>query len=178
VAECGPDSSADIAPFASFRHDSTRASWASVGNILADSFSRIVQTRLRMDARIPTHGVLFEASRFWVLHRRRDYGPFDYEWSQDFAGVELMYAGRKFGEYCSKDEIFADLKEFRLPAAVVDVATIVLGCLIFGVLNGLPESERRQFICDRLVAGGYRRFAQLSTRPEPPLIDRQPRREA
>src|ERR1700685_357358 len=120
-------------------------------------------TRLRMDSRIPTHGVLFEASRFWVLHRRRDYGPFDYEWSQDFAGVELMYAGKKFGEYCSKEEIFADLKEFRLPAAVVDVATIVLGCLVFGVLNGFPESERRKFICDQLVAGGYDRFAQLAS---------------
>ncbi len=121
----------------------------------------------------PTHGVLFEGSRFWVLHRRRDYGPFDYEWSQDFAGVELMYAGKKFGEYCSKDEIFADLKEFRLPAAVVDVATIVLGCMVFGVLNGLPEAERRQLICDRLAAGGYERFAQLVIRPEPPLINRR-----
>jgi hypothetical protein len=125
-----------------------------------------------MDARLPTHGVLFEASRFWVLHRRRDYGPFDYEWSQDFAGVELMYAGRKFGEYCSKDEIFADLKEFRLPAAVVEVATIVLGSLVFCVLNGVPEPERRQFIGEQLVAGGYQRFAQLSTRPEPPATTR------
>ena len=130
-----------------------------------------------MDGRVPTHGVLFEGSRFWVSHRRRDYGPFDYEWSQDFAGVELIYAGRKFGEYCSKEEIFADLKEFRLPATVVEVATIVLGCLVLGVLNGLPEGARRQFICEQLVAGGYQRFAQLSTRPEPPLIDRQPRRE-
>jgi hypothetical protein len=130
-----------------------------------------------MDGRVTTHGVLFEGSRFWVSHRRRDYGPFDYEWSQDFAGVELMYAGTKFGEYCSKEEIFADLKEFRLPATVVEVATIVLGCLVLGVLNGLPEGARRQFICDQLVAGGYERFSQLSTRPEPPLINRQPRRE-
>jgi hypothetical protein len=82
--------------------------------------------------------------------------------------VELMYAGTKFGEYCSKDEIFADLKEFRLPAAVVEVATIVLGCLIFGILNGLPEAKRRQLICDQLVAGRYERFAQLAFRPEPP----------
>ncbi len=131
-----------------------------------------------MESRVPTHGIAFGGSGFWVLHRRRDYGPFDYEWSQDFAGVELMYAGTKFGEYCSKDEIFADLKEFRLPAAVVDVATIVLGCLVFGVLNGLPEPERRQLICDRLVAAGYERFAQLSTRPVPPLPDPQSRREA
>ncbi len=98
-----------------------------------------------MDSRVPTHGVLFEASRFWVLHRRRDYGPFDYEWSQDFAGVELIYAGTKFGEYCSKDEIFADLKEFRLPAAVVEVATIVLGCLSLPAYStACLEPERRR----------------------------------
>jgi hypothetical protein len=132
---------------------------------------------VKSEPRVSTHGVLFEGSRFWVTHRRRDYGPFDYEWSQDFAGVELMYAGKKFGEYCSKEEIFADLKEFRLPTAVVDVATIVLGCLVFGVLNGFPESERRKFICDQLVAGGYDRFAQLASRPEPPLSNRpDPRR--
>jgi len=125
-----------------------------------------------------SHGVLFQGSRFWVIHRRRDFGPFDYEWSQDFAGVELMYAGKKFGEYCSKDEIFADLKEFRLPATVVDVATIVLGCLVFGVLNGQSEPERRQLIRNQLVAGGYERFAQLATRPEPPLSNRQDSRRA
>jgi hypothetical protein len=121
---------------------------------------------------VATHQVLLQGSRFWVTHRRRDYGPFDYEWSQDFAGVELMYAGKKFGEYCSKDEIFADLKEFRLPVAVVDVATIVLGCLVFGVLNGVPEPERRQLIRDKLVSAGYERFAQLVTRPEPPVSNR------
>jgi hypothetical protein len=122
--------------------------------------------------------VLFEGSRFWVTHRRRDYGPFDYEWSQDFAGVELIYAGKKFGEYCSKDEIFADLKEFRLPTAVVEVATIVLGCLLFGVLNGMPEADRRQFISDQLIAGGYERFAQLAIRPEPPVGKRRDRPRA
>jgi hypothetical protein len=120
-----------------------------------------------------SHGVLFDGSRFWVTHRRREYGPFDYEWSQDFAGVELIYSGTKFGEYCSKDEIFADLKEFELPAAVVDVATIVLGCLIFSVLSGLPEAERRQFMCAKLVAAGYERFAQFAKRPEPPLGNRR-----
>jgi hypothetical protein len=124
---------------------------------------------------VTTHGVLFEGSRFWVTHRRRDYGPFDYEWSPDFAGVELMYAGKKFGEYCSKDEIFADLKEFRLPATVVEVATIVLGCLVSSVLDGRPEAERRQLIREQLVAAGYERFS-LATRPEPPAANRRTRR--
>jgi hypothetical protein len=157
---------AGLARFASFRNDLAPR---QVRSRPAVSFGSNGQD----DKMLLSHGVLFEGSRFWVTHRRRDYGPFDYEWSQDFAGVELMYAGKKFGEYCSKDEIFADLKEFRLPAAVVDVATIVLGCLLFGVLNGLPEADRRQFICDQLIAGGYERFAQLATRPEPPLINRR-----
>jgi hypothetical protein len=125
-----------------------------------------------------THGILFEGSRFWVTHRRRDYGPFDYEWSQDFAGLEFTYGGKKFGEYCSKEEIFADLKEFRLPATVVEVATIVMGCLIFGVLHGQPEADRRRFIRDRLVSGGYERFAQLTSRPERPREDSGRRRGA
>ena len=135
-----------------------------LGNLETQESSQ--KSFLRRARAVTTHGVLFEGSRFWVTHRRRDYGPFDYEWSHDFAGVELIYAGKKFGEYCSKDEIFADLKEFRLPAAVVEVATIVLGCLVRGVLNGQPEAERRQLIRDQLVAAGYERFSQLATRPE------------
>ncbi len=110
-----------------------------------------------------------------MTHRRREYGPFDYEWSPDFAGMELIYAGKKFGEYCSKDEIFADLKEFQLPISVVEVATIVLGSLVYGVLNGLSEAERRTLICNQLIAGGYERFTQLVIRPESPLNNRRRR---
>jgi len=103
----------------------------------------------------------FEGTRFWVTHRRRSFGPFDYEWSKDFCGVELTYRGRKFGEYCSTDEIFADLKEFELPTTVVEVSSIVLGCVIFGVLNGLNEAERRSLLIERLTSSGYAKFADL-----------------
>jgi hypothetical protein len=86
------------------------------------------------------------------------YGPFDYEWTTDFCGVEMLYDGQKFGEYCSCDEIFADLKPFRLPMRVVRVTSIVMGCVLFGVLNGLKEVERRQLLDCRLRESGCEQF--------------------
>jgi hypothetical protein len=106
-----------------------------------------------------SHGVQLDGSRFWVKHRRRVYGPFDYEWTSDFCGVEMLYNGQKFGEYCSADEIFADLKPFQLPMCVVQVTSIVMGCVLFGVLNGLKEAERNQLLGERLRELGYGQFA-------------------
>lgn len=123
-----------------------------------------------------THGIVFQGSRFWVTHRRRRYGPFDYEWSKDFAGIELTFAGDKFGEYCGKEEIFADLKAYGLPAAVVPVATIVIGCVVYGVLNGLQEAERARLIVDHLVQRGFGRFAQIETEPDSEAARRNFRR--
>jgi hypothetical protein len=105
------------------------------------------------------HAIEFDGSRFWVIHRRKKYGPFDYEWSPDFCGVEMLYAGTKFGEYCSIDEVFADLKPFGLPMSVVSVTSIVIGCVLFGILKGLPESERRKLVAIRLKEHGYERFS-------------------
>jgi hypothetical protein len=119
-----------------------------------------------------THGIVFQGSQIWIVHRRQRYGPFDYEWSKDFAGIELMFAGRKFGEYCGKDEIFADLKEFRLPSVVTRVATIALGCRIYGVLNGFRECERDRMILGQLCEQGYERFAFVESEPEPPVAER------
>ena len=100
-----------------------------------------------------------------MIHRRRKYGPFDYEWSKDFLGVELMYTGKKFGEYCSREEIFADLKEFQLPRTVVEVGSIVLGSTVCGILDGLSEEARRKLIIGHLEAEGFERFAD-GTDPE------------
>src|ERR1043165_9080113 len=113
---------------------------------------------------LPTHGLRFSDTRFWVTHRRREYGPFDYEWSKDFCGIELTFAGRKFGEYCSDNEIFADLKEFQLPTSVMEVGSIVIGCIVYGVLNGLGDEERVQLLVRRLEASGHGKFADISTR--------------
>jgi len=105
-----------------------------------------------------SHAVELDGSRFWVIHRRRKYGPFDYEWSTDFRGVELLYDGTKFGEYCSLEELFADLKPFGLPMSVVSVTSIVMGCVLFGIFHGLKESERRDLVAVRLREHGYGRF--------------------
>lgn len=113
-----------------------------------------------------SHGLKFDGSRFWVLHRRREYGPFDYQWSADLRGLELIYRGQKFGEHCSADEIFADLKEFHLPRSVVEVASIVLGCRLFGIVNELSETERREFLIQKLCEHGYERCAEACREDE------------
>jgi hypothetical protein len=104
------------------------------------------------------HAITLEGTRFWVRHRRRTYGPFDYEWSPDFCGMELLYNGEKFGEYCSREEIFADLKAFQLPMSVVSVTAIVMGCVIAGVLNGLNPAERQSLLDDSLATHGFAHF--------------------
>jgi hypothetical protein len=108
-----------------------------------------------------THGLKFSGTRFWVTHRRRDFGPFDYEWNKDFLGIELLYRGEKFGEYCSSEELFADLKPFELPMRVVEVASIAMGCILFGMLSGFGEFEREQLLLGRLRTLGYGQFAHI-----------------
>jgi hypothetical protein len=105
-----------------------------------------------------SHRIEMVGSRFWVVHRRKRYGPFDYEWSSDFRGVEMHYDGTKFGEYCSVEELFADLKPFGLPMSVVSVTTIVMGCVLFAVFHGLREGERRDLVLQRLREHGFDRF--------------------
>lgn len=110
---------------------------------------------------ISPHGLRFAESRFWVTHRRREYGPFDYEWSKDLRGVELTYRDQKFGEYCSDDEIYADLTEFKLPLSVVEVGSIVIGCIVFALLNGLGQLEFAELLTERLKASGHGRFLHI-----------------
>lgn len=101
-------------------------------------------------------GLRFEDTRFWVIHRNREYGPFDYEWSEDLRGIELHYCGIKFGEVCSVHDLFADMKEFALPMRVVEVACVVFGSTLLGITGGFNSDERqllltknlRQFKCD------------------------------
>ncbi len=109
---------------------------------------------------MPTsHGLRFEDTRFWVVHRRREYGPFDYEWSRDLGGIEMVYQGEKFGEFCGADSICADLKPYRLPMTVVNVASIVLGCVIQGIVTGSNSRERSDQLVEHLNASGYGRFS-------------------
>jgi hypothetical protein len=107
---------------------------------------------------VTSHQVQVSGSRVWVTHRRRRYGPFDYAWSPDFTGVELLYSGEKFGEYCSREEVFADLKPFKLPRRVVQVGSIVLGAIVYGVLEGMDESARIRLLKALLETYGLSRF--------------------
>ena len=111
-----------------------------------------------------SHGLRFDDSRFWVIHRRRHYGPFDYEWSADLYGVELTYQGRKFGEICSREEIYADLSEFRLPRRVAQVACLVSGCLLFGMLHGYSTLERAELLAQHLTQHGCADFLHFESR--------------
>lgn len=71
----------------------------------------------------------------------------------------MLYDGQKFGEYCSLDELYADLKPFSLPMTVVNVTSIVMGCVLYSILNGLREPERFELLVARLQEHGFNRFA-------------------
>lgn len=104
------------------------------------------------------HALRLRGSEVWVIHRRREYGPFDYEWSSDFCGVALLYAGRKFGEYCSQDEFCADLGDFPVPLTVSQVGSLALGCVLYGLMRGYTEQERRELIGTQLQRHGFGHF--------------------
>jgi len=105
-----------------------------------------------------SHGIRFDQTQFWIVHRRREYGPFDYDWSADLRGMELLYRGVKFGEICSAGEIFADMQEFRLPSRVVEVAIVVLGSIVLGVSCGFSEQEKSSLLVDTLSRFDCHRF--------------------
>ena len=105
-------------------------------------------------------GLRFEGTAFWVRHRNREYGPFDYEWARDMGGIELLYGRTKFGEYCSAAEISADLREFHLPMRVVEVSSIVCGAIILGLLNGKNARSKKEIVERQLDERGLGRFAE------------------
>jgi hypothetical protein len=104
------------------------------------------------------HALRLHETSFWVIHRGREYGPFDYEWSSDMRGIELTFRGAKFGEICSQAEIYADLREFGLPMRVVEVASIVMGCIVSRIGHGLSAEDRRALIERRLHEFGCSQF--------------------
>jgi len=114
-----------------------------------------------LDLQLPWRGLRIDGTRFWVIHRRREFGPFDYEWSQDLGGLSLLYRGDKFGEICSSEELFADLKGFHLPMSVVEVATLTLGCCLYGILCGLTSGQREDLLEAHLIEHGYGDFLPL-----------------
>jgi len=99
-----------------------------------------------------------------VIHRRTEYGPFDYEWSCDLRSIEMIYQGIKFGEVCTVHEFYADMKEFRLPRSVVKVACIVFGATLLGISNGFSADERSDMLTDALRAFDCGHFAHVEER--------------
>src|SRR6056297_1316495 len=85
------------------------------------SHSTSVLLPSRSSSSFPEFGVFCDETRFWVIHRRDCYGPFDYQWSGDLYGVELLYQGDKYGECCNSEQFFADLKPYQLPRKVSEV---------------------------------------------------------
>jgi hypothetical protein len=106
-------------------------------------------------------GIQLNGSAFWVVHRSQAYGPFDYEWSPDFRGVEFQYQGQKFGEYCSADEIYADLKDFALPQRVYEVASISIATILKSIMDGVPENDRAETLAQQLTEMGFPQFATI-----------------
>ncbi|MFY9254891.1 MAG: hypothetical protein WAO83_15685 [Fuerstiella sp.] len=102
--------------------------------------------------------ILLDETAFWVAARGRCFGPFDYQWSPDLRGVELTYQGQKFGEICSRDDLFADLAEFKLPMSICRVAIITAGTLAVGIAEGVCVDERVSSLIDSLEQFGFGRF--------------------
>ena len=107
-----------------------------------------------------THGVRFAETAFFVIHRRREYGPFDYEWAVDLGSLDLTYRGSKYGEFMSPAQMCIDLSEFRLPQRVVQVAMIVTGCVLSAIRSGHGVKLRNRRILSLLRAAGCARFAE------------------
>ena len=114
-----------------------------------------------MSTRLPlTHGLRFLESGFYVVHRRHEFGLFDYEWGTDLRCVELTYRGSKYGEFWSIHEMCLDLREFRLPRRVVQVSVLVTGCLLLSLTLGESVQERQSRTARTLRQFGCARFAE------------------
>ena len=74
-------------------------------------------------------------------------------------GIEFLYCRKKFGEYCSDEEISADLKEFQLPMRVVEVTAVVCGSIIFGIIHGFSQAEKKAILLKNLQQSDLAHFA-------------------
>ena len=81
--------------------------------------------------------IILNDDKFWIVSRNALFGPFDYQWSGDLYGIEFNYQGQKFGEVCSDEEFFADLKPFGLPISVARVAALTAGSRRIATTFGL-----------------------------------------
>lgn len=106
------------------------------------------------------YGVALDGTRFWVIHQRQHYGPFDYQFSPDFNGIEMHYQNQKFGECCSDEELHADLSDSGLPLKVVEVATTILGTVIHSIFTSRNSQLRTEEILLQLHKHQLSRYAE------------------
>ncbi|MCA9063772.1 MAG: hypothetical protein KDA96_11955 [Planctomycetaceae bacterium] len=114
----------------------------------------------------PSNEILVHDDGFWIVCRRRMYGPFLYQWSGDLHGIEFLLRGSKFAEVCGPEQFFADLEPFQLPATVCHVATIIVACMAESLRHGQCMDERVHRILALLQQSGLDRFRVREVRTE------------
>ena len=86
--------------------------------------------------------IILNDDKFWIVSRQELFGPFDYQWSLDLRGIEFTYQGQKFGEVCSREEFYADLKPFELPMTICRAAAITAAIIGQSIPEGVGIDER------------------------------------
>ncbi len=109
--------------------------------------------------------IILNDDKFWIVSRNELFGPFNYQWSGDLYGIEFTYKGEKFGEVCSDDELFADLKPFGLPITVSRVAALTAGSIAFGIRAGSCVDQRVIHLIELLQQFELQRFRIRESSP-------------
>jgi hypothetical protein len=105
-----------------------------------------------------TNEIVISDSAWWIVSRGQHWGPFDYQWSSDLRGVELLFKGEKYGEVCSEDEFFADLAPFGLPISVCRVAAIIAGSVAVSLAAVEEADVRISRLVNALDEFGFGRY--------------------
>lgn len=109
--------------------------------------------------------IILNDDKFWIVSRQELFGPFDYQWSGDLYGLEFTYQGQKFGEICSEDEFYADLKPFGLPISVARIAAIIAGTIVVSIRSGTSTDERVTHLISLLQQFNLGRFSIRESTP-------------
>ena len=112
--------------------------------------------------------IILNDDKFWIVSRQELFGPFDYQWSGDLYGIEFTYQGQKFGEVCSDEEFYADLKPFGLPISVARVAALVAGTIVISIRSGTSTDERVTHLISLLQQFDLARFSIRESTPRDP----------
>lgn len=103
--------------------------------------------------------IILNDDKFWIVSRQELFGPFVYQWSGDLYGIEFTYQGQKFGEVCSDEELYADLKPFGLPISVARVAALIAGAIVVSIRSGTSTDERVSHLISLLQQFDMDRFS-------------------